>query len=505
MNTFSKLSRIALLGTEHSALDESTLEKLRSEGLDVSQPEPLLLAEGAALFSKIKKAGLPIQTFGGELPKTLESDGEPSCSLRSAEHLRLILDGKYAPALAEYMACLLENGLCLPTEHLPNLLQRSDLNEWWHLLEPALGQRGKWLLGQHPEWKKLVETTDGLDWQTGTKEERIRLLRHLRKHQPKLAIELLESTWETENHRDKSAFLAELFTGLSANNDESFLEKCRTDSRKNVRVKAFELLQLLPDSAYGERMFERAKKCLDWRRSKLSINLPDEPDDTAIADGILKFHPDWKGGKKAGYLWQVVSSVPPSLWELTWDREPDDILNSFEKTDWSEPLEMATAEATVRYEDGAWNKALLLRWFEEEESILWHESVGSQILSAADAQTVHQLAVNYLKKMDGLPDEDTPLFQLFIQNEAPWEDEITGEIISRFRAWLRQTKRPDFTTFHYKELLNILSYRCSAGYYEKLKTGWDSRVPLWSFWEKNIEEMIETVFFRLEMKLEMEN
>jgi hypothetical protein len=162
------------------------------------------------------------------------------------------------------------------------------------------------------------------------------------------------------------------------------------------------------------------------------------------------------------------------------------------------------AAAAVRYEDSTWAELFLRHWFVDEDSPLWNEPIGGQLLETASEEAVHALAIDFLKNNGGLPEEDSPLFQLFLQNDAPWSAELSGEIIERFRAWLRQTKRPDWTSFHYKELLKMLSYRCPVGFYEKLKSGWDSRVPLWAFWEKNVEEMIEVVFFRREVQLEME-
>lgn len=499
-----ELARLALLGTENQSIPSAILEELKSEGLSADQAENMLLADASALLYPIKKAGFPINEYNGDLPERLEGQEELSCSLKSAEHLRLILDGKFANALPEFIACLLENGLTLPTEHLPALLQRKDLNEWWHLLEPALGTRGKWLLRQNPQWKKLVEDVYNLDWETGTKEERLRLIRGLRKEKPAMAISILESTWDKESPRDKVAFLNELFGGLNTASDEAFLENCRIDRRKNVRQKAIELLTLLPDSNFGERMFDRAKSCLDWSRSKMKIDIPDEPDDAAVADGILKFDDKWKGGKKAAYLGQVVSNVPPSLWELTWDRQPLDIIQQFEKTDWSETLLSAVAQASIRYEDDTWNSTLMKHWFEDETSPLWMESFGAELLSMASTETIQDLGLSFLKNNAGLPDEDTALFQLFLSNENPWEEELCTSIIERFRGWLRQTKKPNWNTFHYKELLQMVAYRCPIGMYEKLKGGWDNRVPLWAFWEKNIKEMLEVVFFRNQIRLEME-
>ena len=236
----------------------------------------------------------------------------------------------------------------------------------------------------------------------------------------------------------------------------------------------------------------------------MKIDVPDEPDEAAIADGILKLSKDWKGGPKAAYLGQVVSLVPPSLWELTWDREPVDILHQMRNSNWGETLMMALAKAAVGFEDVTWCELLIRTWFEDEASPLWNEDIGSELMELADMDTVQAIALDFLPSNGGLPEEESPVFQLFILNDAQWSDELARQILQRFKAWMKFTQQPDWTSFHYNTLLKMLAYRCPINFYEQLKSGWDKRVPMWSFWEQNINEMVETVFFRRSMILELE-
>lgn len=499
---WKELSRIALLGTSHSSLSEASLQQLQGQGIDMGQQLPTVLADGAAMFAQMHKAGFPLEKFSGEMPTALENTGEPQCSLRSATHLQLILEGKYAEALPEFIALLLENGRVLPTEHLPSLLQRPDLGEWWEVIQPALGARGRWLLAQHPDWRKWLDNADSIDWQTGSQQERLRLLRHLRKQNPAEALEILQSTWEAEGHRERAAFLAELVAGLGAG-DEVFLENCLDDRRKEVRLKAAELLTNLPDSEFAERMFQRAAACFQWSRGRIELVLPEAVTKEAARDGILTVHPDWKGGAKAAYLGQVVAAVPPSRWELVWEMPPTSIWRHFAGTDWAATLGIALAKAAHLHEDVAWMELLFEAWFEEEDSPLWNAPVGHQLMEAASTTMVNRLALAYLERHLGLPDQDAPLFQFFLINDSPWDDELSMQLVSRFRAWLRQTQKPDLTSFHFKEILKMVSYRCRPGLYEQMKQGWKTDVPLWPFWEKSVETMLEVVFFRLEMAREM--
>ena len=288
---------------------------MEEKGLDIKKEPPLLLAEAAAMFSQIKKAGFKIKEFKGELPKAVQGAEENNCSFKSVRHLQMILDGKYAAVFPEFLHHLLENGKHLPTEMIPSLMSRQDINEWWPLIEMAVSPNGKWLLSQHPEWQLRLAAPANIKWETASRESRIQLLKSLRMTEPEKAIGYLETTWETEKPRDKKAFLKELENGLSEA-DELFLEKIKTDKRKEVRKEVIALLSKLPLSEYAERMFQRAVEWMYYEKGKWLFHIPEELDKAAEADGLLQIDPTWKGGKKAGFLGQVFSKIPPNRWEL---------------------------------------------------------------------------------------------------------------------------------------------------------------------------------------------
>ncbi|MEO1260660.1 MAG: DUF5691 domain-containing protein [Bacteroidota bacterium] len=500
---FKELARIALLGTENTVFPDDLLRELEAKGLDVKEEKPLLLAKAAALYAQIKKAGFTLKDFTGKLPEAVKEEDENSCSFKSVRHLQLILDGKYKTVFPEFLHHLLENGKHLPTELLPSLMGRSDVDEWWPLIELTLSPNGKWLLSQHPEWRLRLQAPTDINWETALKPQRTQLLKSLRINEPEKALELLESTWESEQPRDKKSFLKELMTGLSPA-DELFLEKAINDKRKEVRKEAAELLAKLPLSDYAERMFQRAVEMMHYQKGRWHFKMPDEPDKAAIKDGILKIDLSWKGGAKAGHLGQIFSKIPPSRWELHFEAEPLEVLQMFNKTDWSNVLLRATANAAVFQEDEKWIGAILAYWFDNENSPLWNDDIGQQILSAAPAESVNQLCLAYLNDRKGLPDEETPVFQLLLANDAPWENELAKMIISRLQEWIANTKTMDWRALHYKQFLDMAATRCSPSLFSFLEKGWRTTAPLWYNWENLVTDMLNTVLFRREMILELE-
>ena len=85
--SWQELTKIALLGTENTTFSNETLQALQALGIDVSKEAPLVLAEGAALYAQLKKAGFRLEAFTGELPKASEISGSKVCELLKTPYL----------------------------------------------------------------------------------------------------------------------------------------------------------------------------------------------------------------------------------------------------------------------------------------------------------------------------------------------------------------------------------------------------------------------------------
>jgi uncharacterized protein DUF5691 len=499
--TWEELTKIALLGTEHSSIPEGVLKELSARGIDVEKEAPMVLAESVALFAQMKKAGFLLKDFEGKLPEASESADEKYCSHRSTHHLHLILSGEYEALLPEFLRLLTASGRCLPTEHIPALMSRSDVPTLWPAIEPALGSRGRWLLAQHPDWEKWRAGAADFDWYTGAQEERLSGLEHLRKTAPEQALELLQTTWPEEDYRRKSAFMEVLATGLSMN-DEPFLEACLGEGRKEARQAAARLLVRLPESRLAGRMYRWAAACFVFNKNVLHLSIPAEMDPEAERDGIQKIHPGWPGGRKAGYLGQVVSGVPPGRWEQFFDKKPTEVLAVFSGTDWADTLLRAVLQATVLHEDAAWVEALL-DWYQRfPELPLWQRPEMAQLASIAPVAVLDGVALDMVKNAP-LPETLPHILPFFMVAECPMSDELALLLIGGFREWLANNTHPVWDPPLFKEMLAIIGLRSAPGLYEALEKDWDNRVPLWGFYEKHVEKMLNTLLFRREMRVEL--
>ena len=116
-------------------------------------------------------------------------------------------------------------------------------------LQSVIGDRGKWLLPLNPEWTPLLLEVEESKWKTGTKAERLALLKQIRQQDAAKGLTLLQSTWEKDSVQEKAILLATLKIGLSKS-DEAFLEQCLAASRKEIRQTAVQLLSQIPNSQY---------------------------------------------------------------------------------------------------------------------------------------------------------------------------------------------------------------------------------------------------------------
>jgi hypothetical protein len=204
----------------------------------------------------------------------------------------------------------------------------------------AAGERGVWLAARNPDWQWLETAEDTA---------------------PDVPTELrarIEETWETDSAQARAAAVAALVTDLGPD-DEGFLERCLDDRAKLVRAEAARLLDRLPGSARGARMAHRLRQLLTVTgtvRKRLEVGLPDDPDDTAVRDGLVE--PPKNTSRRTIWLRQIVTGAPLSVWTDTVGGDARKVLSMLAADDAHVVLGPITDAAAVRG-DVEWARALL--------------------------------------------------------------------------------------------------------------------------------------------------
>jgi hypothetical protein len=255
-----------------------------------------------------------------------EPDPRPVVRPAAGRRLARMLRGEHPDLLPEWLTAVTARGLRLPPQLLPTLLDRArrDRSADGHLtrlVAEAGGPRVRWLAGLNPDWEVvLAETLTGDEaWRLGSATQRRAYLTALHARDPAAARDLITGSWVAAGPEERVMFVNAMADGLSLA-DEPLLEAALDDRAVEVRSGAASVLHRLPGSALGQRMAERALRCVGMeygpRGPRLVITPPTECDASMRRDGIVP-GPEALLAQSAGrvrLLFEMVTRTPLRTW-----------------------------------------------------------------------------------------------------------------------------------------------------------------------------------------------
>ena len=505
---WKELIKTALIGTDRTKLATQSKATLAGFNIDINQKESQLVLEAAAYYAMLHKAGYPLEAWTKPLVVPSPNSNEEICSLQSSRHLSLIL-GNYATALPEFVYHLVKAGKIIPPERLPILLDNSLKSKMlWDLVKEAIGERGRWLIQQNPAWKNLILHPDIEQFETGNREERLTIIKHLRNLNPPKALELIQSTWEEDDITTRKNFLKALETGLSLA-DEPWLESLLNHKRKEIREIASQLLTRIGESQLVKRTFERLKALMEYnaKKGKLVINLPSECSEEMIRDGI-KPKLKWPGrGQKAGYLGQMLSKVPPGNWNDFFGQETDDCINLFLATEYPDIVFFALMNSTHLVDNEEWMEMILeyiaANFYDPfiAENISFLNLPG--LLEKTPAKLYNDLILSCYEHEQELNDEGSLLFFLIRNAPRQLPNEIAKRVVEDLKARLAGEEY-FYDNVQIKQLFKNLGYRLRPHLYDWVDKEFLSVSRSWGSLSQSIEMMLTTLKFRKDMVDEFE-
>lgn len=151
-----ELIKTALMGTDRSTPSVFLLEKAKSLGVKSDEATEIVL-EVAGITALMEKSGLILKDYDKALPETAVVETKRLCSPRSAAQLKEILNGKMDEAWGEFVYYAEKTNKIIPPEFLPLLIHYCRGNaQLWVALRSIIGERGLWLVTQHPDWQSLL-------------------------------------------------------------------------------------------------------------------------------------------------------------------------------------------------------------------------------------------------------------------------------------------------------------------------------------------------------------
>ena len=421
---------------------------------------------------------------------------------QSLLHLKEILSGKYQRVLPEFMAFLKEQQWLLPAEFLPELLDECLKDrQLWTLIQPLLGNRAAWLMELHPDWGMLMPRADPSHWAGAGPEARKRILAYLRRTDPATGADLLAAAWGQLHYRQKAAMLELMQEGLGPH-DEVFLENCLEDSRKEVRLRAADLLASLPDSRLAERLFQGLIPLFTFApgSGNLTVALPREIPEQSRRDGI---HPTPTSGRngslKEQWLAECVSRIPPARWHRHFNWDAEALVAAFAASKRADLLLAALAEAVLRFEDEPAGAELMrlfiLKNVPMPENVRW-QALARQL----PASLIQDMAGVFFQQQPGLLEEQHLLTRVLELGAHAWDAVIARQVVQGLKQWMVESKTFFWNLWHYKRLLEAAGYCCPTELFEEVNADWPTSSPVWNQWAPDVERMLRILRFRIEMK-----
>lgn len=242
MSTWTELVSAALVGTERRAFVPSPSPGPSPDSATAAAPDP-----ARALLREAMLAALPALTgtqpapYEGPLPQSAPADERPLIPSAARLRLRAVVD-VHPKYLGEWLAAVHAAGCRIPSAALPGLLEagRNNVALRGELAE-VLGERGRWLARQNPEWRYLLRESCGPlrpeDWEGPDPDARLAYANGLYAADPEAARALFRAAWPTQNAAAKMSLLG-IVSRHCAKADLPFLKGLAEDSSKQVREEA---------------------------------------------------------------------------------------------------------------------------------------------------------------------------------------------------------------------------------------------------------------------------
>jgi hypothetical protein len=445
-----------------------------------------------------------ISELGGFIPTTFEG-GVPACPAESksqmpekaSELLKRILAGEFEGILPEFLQLTAEHGCIVPPETLPTLLGLGK-NELRPLVLPVIGERGRWLAAHNPAWGYALGRNPLEAWEHGSRLERVAALEQIRAVEPRKAREWVQSTWEQDAPEDRAALLSAFSTGLSMG-DEPFLESCLDDKRKEVRETARSLLMRLENSRFVARMWARAKPLIRVKSKflggdSLEVSLPETLDTAAKRDGLGGASSHKGMGEKAGLLTQILSFVPPALWNRELGRPPEKLITAALHCEWKESLLLGWQLAAQKAADVAWAESLAPLWATlvlSRNNIFDLDSIDDLVMLMR-VEKVESLVTSSIKPILSELDDKNLLISPLAKYKRPWTVKMSRTVIqsaqrqSGDHRYNLPQNLPGFAQWIPPELADEFS------------SGWAAEPK--GYWGSKTDEFLRILHFRNEIR-----
>jgi hypothetical protein len=258
------------------------------------------------------------------------------------------------------------------------------------------GHRGAWLTQFNAEWKYAASTDEEERWQTGTLEQRKKVLAQVRKANPDKGRDLLQQAWAQENAAAKTELIQELRIHASEE-DLPWLEELLNEKSAKVKAEVLEVIKRIPSSSVVQnywRLLQQSillstSKGLLGIGSKQSLEIQLAPvEETIFKTGIQPVSSQAGVSDDHFILEQLIGQVPPHFWEAHFNLDSKKIIELFLKNNKYKSLVSSFGLAASRFKNPEWMRTIITA----DENSLYLDALDELPQKEAEAYALKFLA-----------------------------------------------------------------------------------------------------------------
>ncbi|MFN8253097.1 MAG: DUF5691 domain-containing protein [Ferruginibacter sp.] len=292
------------------------------------------------------------------------AEEKPYCSKMAVQVLKDILQEESIPLLKFWLLhCTNKHQIVLP-DLIADLMEIATAQKSLQsLIAGCCGKRGEWLSQFNTALHFSAPLPPEELWQTGTPEQRKKLLKETRATDPATARAWVQQVWPQEDAATKNSFLQVLENNISPD-DIAFLETISADKGKKIKETALELLKQIPGSPIvlqyqqilEQAVFLKKEKALLGLTTKttLQFSLPGSIDESVFKSGIEKLSNSKEFTDDTFIISQLMRSVPLSFWEAHLQLKPEEIIQVFQKDATGKKMIPSLVTAITKFRDTRW-------------------------------------------------------------------------------------------------------------------------------------------------------
>jgi len=444
-SSLKRLFTCAMTGSEQirtgNYLDNSELGVFQNR-ITSHDPIHAFLLQSATAFVYNAAGAIP-EKADFAIPANAQEDTVSVVPEKAIHVLSKIFDEEFRELLGEYLQVLLNNNYRIPPHFLPTVFDQGTSPALRKLIAAACGKRGLWLASQNPQWSWVGSTVvRSPDWETGTFAERLDYLKQQCRINPQNAVALVTTVWNVESAETRVALL-ECLRNENITCCETLLETARIDKRKEVRQAAIDSLCRIQESSFTKRLLTRVRshisftpsnrstlqKLFGGKKNNFEIQLPDAYDKEMERDGISQKlrqgECDFTGGEKAGWLFQMLEQIKPSVLLDTWGISAEELIAVLQDSEWNELMLEALTRASVRHRDPRWSLAILNNaWIKTHSNRYF-----AVLLSFQPPQVLESVFTTLLKDCAGDQTSLSMLLQLALA-DFEWTIQLSNNVVS---------------------------------------------------------------------------